>query len=259
MAAVLLALALPPAGALAVAPGDSVGFTIPDSAVGDSYAVFVEGTQVASGTDTTPARGFSGSYVMPNRGIYPRTIGVVVAVTGSTGTRYHAHTVDYALPVRPAPNPAPSAPAPRQKQPRPRADGGERQEEGAVLGTRSASKAERAAARRARKAKRRRARKRRRPKLNQVARRRDPPAVHGRDVAAPRDTRRDLSGDEFPGVGYSVAWQLLLAVALTGLLLVALIAARNRRRRLLAEEEAAMERELQELVAQVQERRSLRH
>ena len=263
-AALLAALAILPAGAWAVAPGDSVSFTIPDSSLGDSYAVYVEGSHVASGADSTEAAGFSGSYVMPNRGVWPRTIGVVVAVTRANGgSRYYGHTVDYAVPRSNSSPPSPADPGstPSAPVPRPRADGegSGPQDRVTVLGAvrRSAGKTRRSAARVGRKAKQRRARKPRRPKLNRVARRPDPPEVHGRDIAAPRDTRRDLSGDEFPGVGYSVAWQLLVAVALTGLLLVALVATRRRTRRRLLEEEAAMELELQQLVIQMEERRRL--
>ena len=263
-AAVLAALAILPAGAWAVAPGDSVPFTVPDSSIGDTYAVYAAGWQVASGTDSTEAAGFSGSFVMPNGGAQPRTIPVVVAVTRADGSRrYYGHTVEYAVPRSTSSPPAPAGPGSTPSAPVPRADGKSSgpQDQVTVLGAvrRSAGKTRRSAARVGRKAKQRHARKRRRPRLNRVVRRPDPPEVHGRSVAAPRDTRRDLSGEDFPGVGYSVAWQLLVAVALTGLLLMALLATRRRTHRRMLEAEAAMERELQELVIQMEARRSLLH
>jgi hypothetical protein len=66
-------------------------------------------------------------------------------------------------------------------------------------------------------------------------------------VSPPRDTRADLSDERFPGFGYSVAWKLLLAVAAAGLLLPILVGVRTHLRR---RREAAMEAELQEIVAE---------
>jgi hypothetical protein len=54
--------------------------------------------------------------------------------------------------------------------------------------------------------------------------------VKPRHVEPPRDTRVDLSHGSFPGLGYKVAWQLLLGAAITALLLVAALAGLARRR-----------------------------
>jgi type II secretory pathway pseudopilin PulG len=133
----------------------------------------------------------------------------------------------------------------------PSPDDGEPSPVGAVLGAvlpglaDSSGRPRRTSLRDRRRAERRARRARR--KANSFAPGRDPDAVKGRTVEAPRDPRMDLSDDRFAGLGYSIAWRLLAAVAIAGLLAPLLLGglARRRRRR-----EAEVEAELQEIVSE---------
>lgn len=285
VAAFVVALAIAPPAAWGAAPGDSVPFSIPDSELGDTYTVWIDGQQVAAGADETDELGVSGSFTMPDLGSKPHTatltIGLVRVADGTSAS--YQSSVEYtptASPPNPQPSPSP-APGPSQppssspppasspatpQQPAPDSgvewlsgvgvDGGSAVGDiakdtisvlGGAIGKAVKPRSRRRAVRRGHhKAHKRKHRKR---KVNVIKPTPDPPTVQGRHVDAPRDTRRDLSGDDFAGFGYTVAWRLLAGVALAGLLLPLLIGAGSRsRRRQLKREEAAIEAELQQLV-----------
>jgi hypothetical protein len=292
IAAFVVSLAIAPATAWGFAPGDPVGFAIPDSELGDTFTVSVERLQVGSGIDDTEEPGVGGSFAMPDLGSKARSVNVLIALTrAADGTsRSYESSVDYSPAAAPQPQPSPS-PAPGHAQPPsspsvlapqpalPGSPGGRADESpgaggdgsslltdvakdtisvlGGAIGQaiKPGTRRSRGAARRHHK--RHRKGHHRKRKVNRIKPTRDPPAVRGRDVEPPRDTRRDLSGDDFPGLGYTVAWKLLIGVALAGLMLALLVAARARsRRRRREQEEAAMEAELQQLLHELTSRQA---
>ncbi|MFL5866318.1 MAG: hypothetical protein ACJ766_04370 [Thermoleophilaceae bacterium] len=260
----------------AYSPGDRVPFTVPDSERGDRYTVRIDGHQVVKGEDLSDDPGASGEYTMPDLGSSARQVTQVVRVVGSSdGPRSYETTVDYRpAPARPAPasKPAPRPPVPApagappaarpappstpasgqtptSKGPSERASSGRKTPrtperilrglgQAAPLRHRGTSAAHRKTKRHARHA---------RHKANHFRAGPDPVPPKARSLSAPRDTRRNLSGSRFPGLGYSVAWKLLAIVTGVGLLLPFLVVARTHMRR---RRELEMEAELQEIVAE---------
>jgi hypothetical protein len=265
------------------APGDQVPFEVPDSRRGDAYEVFVENDKVADGVDDTEKPGVSGEFTMPDLGGKAREVTVLIEVTDATdgSNRSYKGTVDYKpsppadaspasepAPPRPEPRPSPpsqaprpaSTPAPPTAAPVPVSPvpGGPipvtppepvgqvlRTPERVLRGLAKAAPLRHRGSRTERRKAKRHARRARR-KANDVRQGKDPTAPKVRSLTTPRDTRVDLSDEDFPGLGYSVAWQLLAAVGGAGVLLTLLLGARARRRRRDAEAEA----ELQEMVSE---------
>jgi hypothetical protein len=268
-------------GRHAAGPGDTVTFEIEDTDRGATWTARLgDGQELGSGEDTTDEPGTVGSFVVPDLGDEPRDFPVAISVSQgwelSLTLEYRPPAAPGGSPPPPAPvspskparsTPAPVAivappappggregrPGPAPGSPRPRPAGPDRRPSvgGAVARTierlqgglkprrKASPKVRKKAARKAKRAKRKAHKTRQ--KLGVVSR-----GVEGRDVEPPRDTRVDMSGDAFPGLGYSIAWQLLLGAAITGLLLAAAIAGIARRRR----REAELEDELEGLFAE---------
>jgi hypothetical protein len=259
-------------GRYAAGPGDTVSFEIEDTDRGATWTARLgDGTELGSGEDTTDEPGTFGSFVVPDLGDEPRDVPVAISVSQG---RELSLTLEYRPPATPGaspPPPAPVTPSPPARSgpapvnlvappaspggregrltpaptspPRRRAGSGRRPSVGdAVARTidrlrsglkprrKASPKARKKAARKAKRAKKKAHKTRQ--KLGVISR-----GARPRHVEPPRDTRVEMSDDAFPGVGYSVAWQLLLGVAVTGLLFAAAIAGIARRRRREAEPE----------------------
>lgn len=249
------------------AAGDSVAFELPGTSEGARYTLTIDGGQVHSGEDRDSQPGVSDAFTMPDLGSHAREVTVAIEVEEEHGRDCSGTlTVDYRgrpADPKPAPAPPPGGPAPRStpgpaapsSAPGPAAaapapvvapaapaapkrarDRKGRSEVKGVrrVGGRRGSARRHAAGPRTRKVRRAKSRKRR--KARRHRRHLVPLPADGPD--APRPTppevggaKADLSGGEFPGLGYRVAWQLLLGAALAGLVLMALVALRTRRRR----------------------------
>ena len=286
IAAFVVALAIAPGSALGAAPGDTVSYSIPDSELGDTYTVSVDGVRVADGVDETHQPGVYGTFAMPDLGSQAHTATLVIDLVRAEdgSTRSYQSSIEY-TPARPSPTPEPSpspAPAPTtppspsrpaatQPQPAPpvrppntRAggpsdadgDGGGQVTDIAhdtvsVLGQAVRKAVKPLTRRQASRARHRRRahHKRRHRRLNAVKRTPEPTAVVPRRIEGPVDRRPDLSGEDFPGFGYRVAWKLLLGVVVAAGLLTLLLGLRTRSRRRGQElRDAAIEAELQELL-----------
>jgi hypothetical protein len=284
LAAAVACALLVPAAAWAASPGDKVAFEIPDTDRGDAYTISVDREKAAEGVDDTDEPGISGEFAMPDLGGKAREVSVLIEVTRAAdgSSRAYKSKIDYtpagsegaqpaskpASPRPAAPAKAPSAPAAKPHQPvivpppatpaapvpqpakpvDPSDSGGQilRTPERILHGLTGAAPLRHRGTPVERRRAKRHARRARR-KANRFRAGPDPVAPKARSLSPPRDTRADLSGDSFPGLGYSVAWKLLAAVAAAGLLLPFLVAARTHMRR---RREAAMEAELQEMVSE---------
>ena len=270
-------------------PGDPVRFSIPDTVKDDRYAVYLEGQLVAQGTDQDNSRGVQGVFSMPALGGDSRIVVMRTSVFPADGgpsrtteeqVRYRAPAPAPQPPPAPAPHgdPAPPAPPPAATlEVVPRDDGpfaiggvireGFQETRGAVLGRRADSLAaprKPTAGKRAKAKSRKATRKKKRTRRHREKRFPVPGAT--KEKAPPVDPPEpdDRLGEPapFPGVGYSVAWPLLLAVALGGLLLAAALGTRARRTRQLmirreippfGELEGDLDAELEQLVASERE------
>jgi hypothetical protein len=243
-------------------PGDRVGFEVPDSERGDGYTVSVDDQKVADGVDDTDEPGVTGEFTMPDLGSERRKVTVLIQVVRAAdgSSRAYESKVDYepAENVEATPASKPAPPRPRTPAPRPAnsprkpvlatpptiptptpvvlversGPGGkvlrtpERVLRGltpaAPLRHRGTTAAPRQSRRHARRTRHRASRFRAGP---------EPVPPKARSLSPPRDTRRNLSDDSFPGLGYTVAWKLFALVAGAGLLLPFLVAARARWRR----------------------------
>jgi hypothetical protein len=263
-------------------PGDTVTFQVDGTDRGATWtARLADGAELGSGEDTTDEPGTVGSFVVPDLGDEPRDFPVTISV--SQGWELSL-TLDYRPPAPaggspPPPPTAPGAPGQQRSTPPPiktvappappysregrpqpapatpqsRPVGTGRLSAGGGVARRirnivrhvlkprhpASRKARKKAARKAKRAKRKAHRTHQR--LGVLSR-----GAEAREVKPPRDTRVDLSDDSFPGVGYSIAWQLLLGVAVVGLLFAAAIAGIAHRRR----REAELEDELDGLFAE---------
>jgi hypothetical protein len=278
LATIVACCLIVPAAGWAAAPGDRVAFQIPDSARGDAYTVSVDKQKVTDGVDDTDQPGVKGEFRMPylGRKAHEATL-LLQVVRASDGSSYsYESTVDYkpshSMAAEPASTPAaprPSSPAPANSAapastpstpgsaptvvtatpaPQPSEPGGEilRAPE-RILGRLIQADPLRHRGTRAERSRARRHARRARRRANRFRPGSDPVPPRVRSLSPPRDTRAKLSDGSFPGLGYSVAWKLLAAVALGGLLLPFLAAARVHMRR---RREAEMEAELQEIVAE---------
>ena len=280
LAAAVACCLLVPAAASAAAPGDRVTYEIPDSARGDTYTVSVDDHKVADGVDDTDEEGVSGEFTMPDLGSEPREVTVLIQLVAAAdgSTRSYENSVEYhpaetsgakptstpppPRPATPPPAPPPSTPASKPNPlplqttpaappaaPRKLSDSGGkilRAPERVLHGlTQAAPLRHRGSPAERRRARRHARRARHKANHFRAGPESVPPKV--RSLSPPRDTRANLSDSHVTGLGYSVAWKLLAAVAAAGLLLPFLVAARTHMRR---RREAEMEAELQEMLAE---------
>jgi len=233
--------------------GDRVEFALPGTSEGARYALTIGGERVHEGEDRDSEPGVKDSFVVPDLGAESRTIEVAIEVaegeercTGVLELDYRGRRAAPAAPAPPprqpprqAPAPAAVAPAPvfvsvpaAAPAPWPSAPSPSARKRSRVAGVTVASPAlvriARVQPRRAPARKRRRPRKHRPQKVTPL-----PSGGPAKPRPTPPDVSRekaDLSGGGFPGLGYSVAWQLLVGAALSGFLLMALVGVRTRLR-----------------------------
>lgn len=200
-------------------PGQTVNVSIHGTLPGARYGISVNGRQVAAGSDADATPGTRASFVIPDLGHGRRTLSFAVSlVHPADGTSWsRSSQLSYLSPpsARRGPRDAAARRARRLAERRRRA----------IL------KAERRRAREERRLERAERRRRARERRRAAARRKRRAELGAAVPAAPPPPAADLSSDEFPGLGYEIAWQPLAGTAAAGLTLILLVAVRQRRRR----------------------------